>query len=141
MVSVYDVPTDKLLAKIAEDLKTKVKGPGFSSFIKTGRSRERAPEDPDWWYIRLAATLRKYYTKQTLGVNILRDYFGGKQARGTKPAKFAKGSGKCARLSVQTLEKEGFLAKTERGRKITPKGRTYLDKFAKQVSNELKNKK
>lgn len=136
MASVYDIPADKLILKVAEDLKTKAKAPDFSRFVKTGVSKERAPENEDWWYIRLAATLRKYYTKQTLGVNILRGYFGGKQRRGSKPAKFAKASGKITRLAVQTLEKEGFLVKTEKGRKITPKGRLYLDKFAKQVQEK-----
>jgi len=136
MVSVYEVPADKLILKVAEDLKTKIKAPEFAKMVKTGVSRERAPEQEDWWYIRVAATLRKYYTKQTLGVNILRGYFGGKQRKGAKPAKFAKGSGKIARLSVQQLEVEGFLVKTEKGRKITPKGRTYLDKFAKIVAQE-----
>jgi len=141
MTSVYDVPADMLIKKVAQDLKTKVPCPEFASFVKTGKSRERAPEDPDWWYIRLAATLRKYYTKKALGVNILRGYFGGKQTRGTKPPKFAKGSGKIARLCVQTLEKEGLLAKADKGRKITPKGRAYLDNFAKEVLLEFKKEK
>jgi small subunit ribosomal protein S19e len=138
MTSVYDVPADKLIMSAAEDLKTKVKAPEFAKIIKTGVSKERAPENEDWWYIRMAATLRKYYTKQTLGVNILRGYFGGRQRRGAKPAIFAKASGKVTRLIVQQLEKEGFLVKTEKGRKITPKGRLYLDKFAKQVTQEKK---
>jgi len=138
MTSVYEVPADKLILKVAEDLKTKVKAPEFSKLVKTGVSRERAPDQEDWWYIRMAATLRKYYTKQTLGVNILRGYFGGRLRRGAKPAVRAKASGKITRLSVQQLEKEGFLVKTEKGRKITPKGRVYLDKFAKQVIQEKK---
>lgn len=138
MVSVYDVPADKLIMKVASDLKTKIKAPDFALYVKTGVSRERAPEDPNWWYIRLAATLRKYYTKQVLGVNLLRGYFGGKQEKGVKPAKFARASGKVVRLTVQQLEKEGFLKKVEGGRRITPKGRTYLDKFAKQIFDESK---
>jgi len=140
MVSVYDVPADKLIMLVAEDLKTKVKAPVFSNVVKTGVSRERAPDNSDWWFVRLSATLRKYYTNEALGVNILRGQFGGKQARGTKPAKFAKGSGKIVRLSVQQLEKEGFIVKADKGRKITPKGRTYLDKFAKQILEESKKK-
>jgi len=138
MVSVYEVPAEKLIFAVAEDLKTKVKAPEFTEFIKTGISRERAPENDDWYYVRLAATLRKYYTKKALGINILRGYFGGKQIRGAKPPKFAKGSGKVARVCVQTLEKEGLLTKADSGRKITLKGRQYLDKFAKKVSEETK---
>jgi small subunit ribosomal protein S19e len=138
MTSVYDVPADKLILKAAEDLKTKIKAPEFAKVVKTGVSRERAPLNDDWWYVRVAATLRKYYTKEALGVNLLRGYFGGKQERGAAPAIHAKGSGKIARLSVQQLEKEGFLTKADKGRKITPKGRLYLDKFAKEIASEKK---
>jgi small subunit ribosomal protein S19e len=141
MVSVYDVPADKLIMKAAEDLKTKIKAPEFAPLVKTGKSRERAPIEEDWWYVRVAATLRKYYTKEAIGVNLLRGYFGGKQERGAAPAKFARGSGKIARLSAQQLEKEGFIVKADKGRKITPKGRAYLDKFAQLVAEEAKKPK
>ncbi len=141
MVSVYDVPTEKLIFKVAEDLKTKVKAPEFASLVKAGVHRERCPENPDWWYIRLAAILRKFYTKQTLGINILRGYYGGAKRRGAKQPKFALGSGKAMRLCVQQLEKEGFLEKKESGRKITLKGRKYLEKFAKTLYDASKIKK
>lgn len=141
MVSVYDVPVEKLIFKVAEDLKTKIKAPDFANLVKTGVHRERAPENSDWWYVRLAAILRKYYTKQTLGVNMLRGYYGGAKKRGAKPQKFARGSGKIIRLSVQQLEKEGFLEKKESGRKITLKGRKYLERFAKNLFDASKVKK
>lgn len=141
MVSVYDVSTEKLIFKVAEDLKTKLKAPDFAGLVKSGVHRERAPENADWWYIRLAAVLRKFYTKQTLGVNILRGYYGGAKKRGAKPPKFAQGSGKAMRLCVQQLEKEGFLEKKESGRKITLKGRKYLEKFSKELFEASKVKK
>ena len=53
MVSVYDVETNKLILEVAKDLKKKVKEPLYASFVKTGVSRERAPDVEDWWYIRL----------------------------------------------------------------------------------------
>lgn len=138
MVSIYDVPAEKLIKKVAEDLKGKVKAPMFVEFVKTGVHVERAPDNKDWWYVRLAAILRKFYTKNTLGVNILRGYYGGGKARGVKPRKFDLGSGKVIRLCVQQLEKEGFIGKTEGGRKITLKGKKYLDKFAKELVDEKK---
>lgn len=138
MTSVYDVPADKLIEKVAKDLKKKMKVPDFAEYVKTGVSRERSPENQDWWYIRLAATLRKFYTKGLLGTNLLRGFFGGKQDRGVKPSKFKRGSGKIVRLTVQQLEKEGFLTKVEGGRKITQKGRSYLDNFAKQIATGSK---
>lgn len=141
MVSVYDVHTEKLIFRVAEDLKTKVKAPDFASIIKAGVHRERCPENPDWWYIRLAAILRKFYTKKTLGINILRGYYGGAKRRGAKPSKFALGSGKAMRLCVQQLEKEGFIEKKDSGRQITLKGRKYLEKFAKELFDASKVKK
>ncbi len=134
MVSVYDVPVQELINEVAKDLKTKVKEPEYTKFVKTGISRERVPDNPDWWSVRLAAILRTFYTKQNLGVNILRGYYGSRQARGAKPGKSAKGSGKVIRNAVQELEKLGYLAKTDKGRIITLKGRQYLDNVAKNVS-------
>lgn len=136
MVSVYDVNTQDLINEVSKDLKTKVKEPEFTKYVKTGVSRERVPDNPDWWSVRLAAILRTFYTKQTLGVNILRGYYGSAKSRGAAPKKFAKGSGKVTRLAVQELEKLGFLSKTDKGRVITLKGRQYLDNIAKTVSKK-----
>lgn len=134
MVSVYDINAQNLINEVAKDLKTKVKEPEFTKFVKTGVSRERVPDNPDWWSVRLASVLRTFYTKQNLGVNILRGYYGSAKSRGAAPKKFAKGSGKVMRTAVQELEKLGFLSKTDKGRIITLKGRQYLDNIAKNVS-------
>ncbi len=138
MTSVYDVPAQELIAKVANDLKSKIKAPEFSEYVKTGVSRERSPDDKDWWYTRIASMLRTFYTKNALGVNILRGYYGGAKRRGAAPTKHEKGSGKITRLAVQELEKLGYLQKTEKGRIITLKGRQYLDNFAKDLTKKAK---
>jgi small subunit ribosomal protein S19e len=134
MVSVYEVPAEKLIFAVAEDLKKKVKEPEYVNFVKTGVCKDRAPDLEDWWHIRLAAVLRKFYSKDTLGVEILRGYFGGLQKRGTQRPHFEKASGKIIRDCVQSLEKLGYLEKTARGRRMTQAGRQYLDSFAKKVN-------
>lgn len=137
MVSVYDVPAEKLIVTIAEDLKKKVKEPAYTQFVKTGVCKDRAPDQNDWWYIRMAAVLRKFYSKDSLGTEILRGYFGSLHKRGCARPHFAKSSGKIIRDCVQNLEKLGYLEKAEKGRKITPAGRKYIDSFAEKVNKSL----
>jgi len=138
MVSVYDVPAEKLILAVAEDLKKKVKEPDYTLYIKTGVSKDRAPDQQDWWYVRMAAVLRKFYTKEALGTELLRGYFGSLHKRGCARPHFEKASGKVIRDCVQNLEKLGYLEKAEKGRKITAAGRKYVDGFASKIGKEAK---
>jgi small subunit ribosomal protein S19e len=142
MVSVYDVPAEKLIFAVAEDLEKnkKVKAPDYVNFVKTGVSKERAPDQENWYYIRMAAILRKFYTHKELGIEMLRNYFGSLKNRGVKRHHFFKASGKIIRDCVNDLEKLKFLVKSEKGRKITMEGRKYIDGFAKKVFDELNKK-
>ena len=81
LANVKDVPAQIMIAEIAKDLKTnkKVKMPEFAEYVKTGCSRERAPQDADWWYIRMASILRKVAINNKTTVNSLRTYYGGKR--------------------------------------------------------------
>ena len=62
MASIYDVNPNQLIDAVALQLKTveTIQPPSWTQFCKTGMHKERAPENPDWWYIRAAAILRKY---------------------------------------------------------------------------------
>lgn len=135
MVSIHDSERQNLVAKTADALKGKIKMPEWAVFVKTGISRERPPEQEDWWYIRAASMLRRISISGPVGVSRMRSYYGGLQRRGHKPAHFAKGSGKIIRAILQDLEKAGLIQKSEkpRGRKITPEGQKFLNSIAKQV--------
>jgi small subunit ribosomal protein S19e len=145
LTNVKDVDAHPLILKIAEDLKENqgVKMPEFAVFVKTGSHKERAPEDKDWWFIRMASILRKVYVSGTVTVKSLRSYYGGKKRRGVRPSKFRKAGGKIIRVCLQDLEKLGFVKQTElKGRQITPKGQAHLDKMATQLFKDVnKNKK
>ncbi|NLL11422.1 MAG: 30S ribosomal protein S19e, partial [Methanomicrobiales archaeon] len=106
MTTVYDVPADRLIAKAAMELKEKaeITAPEWAPFVKTGTHREMPPEDPEWWYTRAAAVLRRVYVDGPVGVERMRSVYGGKKNRGSKPGKSVKGSGSILRKSLQQLE-------------------------------------
>lgn len=134
MVSARDVDPQGLIAKAAQDLEKEMQMPEWARFIKTGVSRERAPEQKNWWFLRSASVLRQIYMDGPVGVERLRSFYGGRQRRGHKPSHFKKAGGKILRTILIDLEKQG-LVKTEgkKGRIITPKGQKFLDQMAKSV--------
>jgi len=136
-MSVYDVPADLLISRVAEKLKDAVSPPEWAKFVKTGVSRERAPEQSDWWYTRLASIFRRIYIDGPVGIERLRSYYGGRKRRGVRPAHFRKGSGAVIRNALQQLEQLGFVKRTSEGRVLTPAGRAYLDKIALELKAEL----
>lgn len=136
-MSVYDVSAEELIKKASEEIKKieELKAPDWTAFVKTGTHRARPPVNPDWWYLRVASLMRKLYIQSPIGVSKLRIKYGGRKRRGYKPEHFYKGSGKIIRTALQQLEKVGFVTKVERkghkGRELTPKGKSFLDKLAK----------
>jgi small subunit ribosomal protein S19e len=139
MATVYDVPADLLIQRVADKLKEmdEFKPPEWAAFVKTGVHKERAPEQRDWWYIRVAAIFRKVYTDGPVGIERLRTVYGGRKRRGVEPPKFRKGSGSIIRKALQQLEKAGFVKQTSEGRVVTPQGRSFLDKTAAELKREL----
>lgn len=131
MVSARESDQQKLVTKMSVQLKDSVTMPDWAKFVKTGMSRERQPEQPDWYYLRSASVLRKIYNDGPVGVEKLRSYYGGLHRRGHKPARFAKGGGKLLRTILQQLEAAGYVKKEKKGRSITSKGQKFVDNSAK----------
>ncbi len=140
VVSVKDVPADVFIERLSVYIKSEVESvrpPEWSLWVKTGVSRERPPDDPDWWYKRAASILRKLYLKGPLGVDDLRLMYGGRKDRGVRPEHFYKGGGAIIRKILQQLEEAGLVEKTPKGRVLTSKGRSLLDKLAASIKREL----
>lgn len=144
MVTVRDVPADKLIERLADHLKRHVpavKPPPWALFTKTGPHKERVPDNPDWWYYRAASILRKLYlAKEPIGIETFRVIYGGLKRRGSAPPHFRRCGGSHIRKILQQLEKAGLVAKTPKGRVITPQGRALLDRLAWEVFQELVRK-
>ena len=119
------------LIKLAEKLKNEkiVEMPEWAKFIKTGVSKERVPQQQDWWYLRAASILRKVYLFGPIGAERLSKFYGGRKNRGAKPEKFRRGSRKIIRTILQQFENKGLVKKSEKqkkGRIMTEEGRKYL---------------
>jgi small subunit ribosomal protein S19e len=138
MTTVYDVPADHIIRRVAEELKKRkeIVPPAWAAFAKTGVHKEMPPEDPDWWFTRAAAVLRRVYVDGPLGVERMRSFYGGNKNRGSKPNAFRKGSGSILRKSLQQLEAAGLIIHDKTGRRVSPAGMQFLDNLSQEV---LKN--
>ncbi len=136
MPTARDVSPDLLIERLKEKLKDipEIQPPEWAKYVKTGSHRERPPQQEDWWYVRAASVLRAVYLRGPVGVEKLRTKYGGRKDRGVKPEHFRKASGHVIRKIMQQLEEAGLVEKVERkGRKITPKGQSLLDKLATEI--------
>lgn len=135
---VYELNAQEYNLKLAEALKKipEFKQPEWSEFVKSGPSKERPIEDPDFWYKRAASILRQIYKNKIVGVNRLRTKYGSKKDRGFKPEIFQKAGGKIIRTILQQSDKAGFteIAKVIRGvrgrkpgRQLTKSGKEFME--------------
>ena len=133
MTSVYDSNIQKTIENLAEKLKPVLKTPEWAKFVKTSAGKERIP-DKEYWHLRAASILRQVDLKGPLGTEKLKKKYGAKKNRGAKPEEFRKGSGKIIRTILKQLESEGLVKQatkeSHKGRVITPKGKSLLDKSA-----------
>ncbi|MFH1682706.1 MAG: 30S ribosomal protein S19e [Candidatus Woesearchaeota archaeon] len=146
MTHIELVKPEELINKAAEELKNQklVEPTEWAKFVKTGHHKERLPDDPDWWYFRSAAILKTISSKGPVGTQKLRTKYGGRKNRGHKPEHFYRGSGSIIRKILQQLEKSELVKQAERGnhkgRVLTPKGISFLDKIAVQLAKKPKQK-
>jgi len=135
MVTARDADVQDLIGSLKEEMKNmkEIQPPDWSKYAKTGVSRERPPEQEDWWYIRSAALLRKIYFHGPVGTERLCRMYGGKKNRGHKPERFFPGSGSVIRKILQQLEEAGLVKKKKTGRIISPKGQKLLDNTAHKL--------
>ena len=135
---IHEVKPELFNDKLAEALKQlgKFAVPEWAGFVKSGSGKERPPADDDFWYKRAASILRQLYIKGVVGVGKLRTRYGSKKARGGRPSKFRKSSGKIIRVILQQAEKVGLVEKIDKnqfGRRLTQHGRAFLDGVAKET--------
>ena len=142
MTHILSVNPNELVNKAAEELeKQKLVEPlDWSKFVKTGHHKDRLPDSENWWFYRAAAILRSIARLGPVGTQKLRTKYGGKKNRGHKPEHVYKASGSIIRKILQQLEKSELIKQTEKGvhkgRVLTPKGTSLLDKIAVQIAKQ-----
>lgn len=133
-MTTHNTKPSELIEKTAKKLKVmeELKAPEWSKFVKTSTTRDRPPMEKEWWHTRAASIMRKLYLLGPIGVNKLKRKYGGRKNRGHKPEKYFRGSGKIIRTILGQLEKAGLAEKKEikshKGRVLTKKGKSLLDK-------------
>ena len=131
----YEPKSNELIEEVSKELKKvkEINPPEWSKFVKTSRARERPPIQKDWWHLRTASIMKKISVLGPIGVNKLSRKYGGKKNRGHKPEKTYRGSKKIIRTILGQLEKAGLAEQKEikfhKGRIITNKGKSFLDKI------------
>ncbi|KAJ6826176.1 40S ribosomal protein S19-like [Iris pallida] len=112
----------------------KMELPQWTDIVKTGRFKELAPYDPDWYYIRAASMARKIYLRQGIGVGGFQKIYGGRKRNGSRPPHFCKSSGAVARNILQQLQAMNIIdIDPKGGRVITSQGRRDLDQVAGRI--------
>ncbi|GMP57267.1 hypothetical protein CsSME_00021424 [Camellia sinensis var. sinensis] len=97
-------------AKLVKDISPHEFVKAYSTdIVKTGRFKELAPYDPDWYYIRTRSWCW-----------CLQRIYGGNKRNGSCPPHFCKSSGAVARHILH-------------GRRITSTGQRDLDQIAGQI--------
>lgn len=139
-MTVYDFDQQEYNLKLAEALKQipEFEAPEWVEFVKSGASKERPINDPDFWHKRAASILKQIYKMKTVGVSRLRTKYGSKKDRGMKPEEFRKAGGKIIRLILQQCDKAGFteislpnkkIRKIKSGRKLTQYGIKFMEEL------------
>ena len=146
MTTFYYNPADLLIPALA-DLLSETKGmeaTEWSSFVKSGASRERPPTQSNWWFLRAASILRKVAREGPIGVTQLAQTYGGSQDNGAMPNTPGVASRNVIRTALQQLESVGLVEKVPTkevdsedgkqqlysGRRITSTGHKLLDSIA-----------
>jgi small subunit ribosomal protein S19e len=141
-MGINDVQAKHVIDETALILEKEIEQPAFTSYVKTGVHKERAPQRKDWFYVRMASILYRTHKWNIIGTERLRSYYGGRKRRGVKTEHFRKASGKVIRSAVQKLEEKGYLEKAKpHGRMLTGKGKKLLNSMAKIVEQGLKEGK
>ena len=106
--TVLDVPANKFVNQLAAHFKEKniIKLPKYALLVKTSKSNDCEPINPDYIYYKAAAICRKLYVTKSknIGVGSLRSMFSKKQRRGCQPPKTFRAGGKIIRELVGQLK-------------------------------------
>ncbi len=133
-----DIEAEKFIKELAAQLKAlpEFRMPEWAKFVKTGQAKIRPPEDNDWWYVRAGSILRQLYIRGLVGVGKLKNKYGSRKNRGVKPERFKRASGKIIRVILQQATKAELvehIKEKKAGRRLTKKGKLFLDSIASQI--------
>merc|ERR1719389_897497 len=143
--TVKDVPAKEFIEVFANHLKkgNKIKMPDWAKYVKTGCQKELGPYDPDWLYTRAASIAYQIYMRKKVGVNGMRQHYGGNKRMGTCKNHQSPAGGKNIRYCINQLAAKGILATVTLqnddgnsipvGKALTKAGITDMDRIAATI--------
>jgi small subunit ribosomal protein S19e len=142
MATLYDVPADALIERVADEIADDLDEPEWLAFAKTGESRELPPQQDDFWQTRAASLLRKVAVDGPVGVDRLSTEYGGRKQGSTRYVVSSEhsttGSKKIIRVCLQQLEEADLVETAEgEGRRVAPAGQRLLDETATALIEDL----
>jgi len=142
MATLYDVPADALIERVADRIADDLDEPDWLAFAKAGESRELPPQQDDFWQTRAASLLRKVAVDGPVGVDRLSTDYGGRKQGSTRYVVSSEhstaGSKKIIRVCLQQLEAAGYVDTAEgEGRRVAPEGQRLLDEVADGLIEDL----
>ncbi|EDV53943.1 40S ribosomal protein S19b [Drosophila erecta] len=135
-VTVKDIDQHVLTKTMADFLKKsgKLAVPEMAVYVKTGKFKETAPTDDDWFFIRCASIMRHLYLRSPSGVAAFTKIYGGRMRNGVHPSKYCRSSDGCIRKALQALEAAHMVERhPDGGRKLTSLGQRDLDRIANKI--------
>ncbi len=137
MANAYEVDASELVRAAAEGLKSVIRQqPDYMHYSKSGAGRERPPSNQDFWYIRNASLMRHLYTDGPLGLSRLKKRYGGRKEHVLHRRHHVDAGGSIITDALNALEQASLVKKTAKGRELTPKGRSFLDKLSSGLSKK-----
>lgn len=136
-----DVSANKWVRAMAAHLKQsgKLFVPNCTELMKQSTGNQRAPENPDWYFYRCAAVLRRVYVRPGTGYGGLGKAFGMLKNNGSRPEKTVKAVRGLLHWACRSLEGLKLLAKGKvKGRVLTREGKRACDTIAFNVKSGRK---
>jgi small subunit ribosomal protein S19e len=136
-----DVSANKWVRTMAAHLKQsgKLFVPNCTELTKNSHGNERAPQNPDWYYYRAAAVLRRIYLRPGTGYGGLGKAFAVLKNNGSRPEKTIKAARGMLHWVCRSLEGLKLVQKGKQsGRVLTRDGRRKCDAIAFNVKSGRK---
>lgn len=125
---IYEVRPERFNVALKSYLKSsnKIVLPQDYDIIKTGESRELAPSDDDWYYMRAASIVRQIAKKGGVTSEFLAEKYGSRKNRGCRPSKYVPAHREIGDSVLENLKNMGWINPANSKDMLTEQGKTVV---------------
>lgn len=138
MEQAYRVKAAPLIEAIKETLKSKndIKLPENYDLIKTSHGKQYSPEDPNWFYVRMASIVRTVMCKGSVSLKTLARKHSCRKNGGVRPSRYAKASDFVNASAVEQLIKIGWFNFQSKNDILTSNAKEVLGEIIEKINHE-----